>query len=66
MDCYCVTLAQRWVIFFMGEKIKKALEHQTKTSTEQLDCKKINYKSTRGQRSAFLLEDKFGLKQEKE
>lgn len=26
----------------------------------------INYKSTQGQRSALLLEDKFGLKQEKE
>lgn len=41
-------------------------QHQTKTPCHHSQTEKYNYKSTLGQRSPFLQEDKFGLKQEKE
>lgn len=48
-----------------GEGGKKACKHETKTLGSQTEKNNINYKSTQGQRSTFLPEEKFGMKQGK-
>lgn len=48
-----------------GEGGKKACKDETKTLGSQTEKNNINYKSTQGQRSTFLPEEKFGMKQGK-